>query len=122
MSDKTQEDSIIHIGPMSQDFYSAFQLGVDNKGISTIDSDGIALASIQALNTKIEDQQAQIKLLSEELASLKSIQVELDDLKQFLINVVGYKSLNPNPPAKLESNINSHSTITEIEEEVEDGH
>ena len=38
-----------HIGPMSQDFYSAFGLGDDDKRISTIDADGVALAAIQAL-------------------------------------------------------------------------
>src|SRR5574341_2224208 len=43
---QTQEASIRHIGPMAQDFYAAFGLGDDNLHISTIDADGIALASI----------------------------------------------------------------------------
>jgi len=38
-----------HVGPMAQDFRAAFGLGVDDKGISSLDSSGIALAGIQAL-------------------------------------------------------------------------
>jgi Chaperone of endosialidase len=38
-----------HIGPMAQDFYEAFKVGLDNTSISTIDPAGVALASIQAL-------------------------------------------------------------------------
>jgi Chaperone of endosialidase len=36
-----------HIGPTAQDFYKAFGLGIDDKGISTVDPAGIALAAIQ---------------------------------------------------------------------------
>ncbi len=38
-----------HIGPMAQDFYAAFQVGLDDESISTIDPAGVALACIQAL-------------------------------------------------------------------------
>ena len=37
------------IGPMAQDFYKAFGLGLDNKHITTIDEGGVALAAIQGL-------------------------------------------------------------------------
>ncbi len=46
---KSQNSSIEHIGPMAQDFYTAFGLGDNNKTISTIDPSGIALAAIQEL-------------------------------------------------------------------------
>jgi hypothetical protein len=46
---KAEEPSIRHIGPMAQDFYSAFGLGLDNKHIGTIDEGGVALAAIQGL-------------------------------------------------------------------------
>ena len=54
-----------HIGPMSQDFYKAFGLGGKKgvKGISTLDSSGVALAAIKAL---IEDNDS-LKLESEYL-------------------------------------------------------
>ncbi len=38
-----------HIGPMAQDFYEAFKVGLDNTSISTIDPAGVALACIQVL-------------------------------------------------------------------------
>ncbi len=47
---KTQESKYRHIGPMAQDFYAAFQLGESDKGIDTVDADGVALAAIQGLN------------------------------------------------------------------------
>lgn len=52
-----QEDNITHIGPYAQDFNKAYGLGDGKLSINTIDSDGIALASIQALaerNTNLQ--------------------------------------------------------------------
>lgn len=51
---KTEKD-INHIGFMAQDFYSLFQLGSSNKYISMIDSDGITLLTIKALDGKIDN-------------------------------------------------------------------
>lgn len=60
---KTQDASIRHIGPTAQDFRTAFQLGEDECRISTVDADGVALAAIQGLNLKLEEQAAQIREL-----------------------------------------------------------
>lgn len=49
----TSEHGVRHVGPMAQDFYSAFRVGEDNKHITSIDEDGVALAAIQALNRKL---------------------------------------------------------------------
>ena len=49
---ETQSPDIEHIGPMSQDFYAAFGLGEDDKGISTLDPDGVSMAAIKALYSK----------------------------------------------------------------------
>ncbi len=38
-----------HLGPMAQDFYDSFGLGSDNKGIATVDADGVALAAFRGL-------------------------------------------------------------------------
>jgi trimeric autotransporter adhesin len=46
---KAEQPSVRHIGPMAQDFYAAFGLGLDNKHIATIDEGGVALAAIQGL-------------------------------------------------------------------------
>ena len=75
-----------HIGPVSEDFYRLFGLGVDDKSISTIDPSGIALAAIQAqqhiiekLNQKLSEQEksitelkSELKLLNEKINQLKS--------------------------------------------------
>ena len=47
-----------HIGPMAQDFYAAFGLGLGETTIATVDADGVALAAIKALaleNEKLRD-------------------------------------------------------------------
>jgi hypothetical protein len=48
----TERPTVRHIGPMAQDFYKAFRLGLDDKHISTIDEGGVALAAIQGLYRK----------------------------------------------------------------------
>ena len=54
-----------HIGPMAQDFYALFNVGVDDKRISSIDPSGVALVAIKALNDKIAEQQKTINELLE---------------------------------------------------------
>lgn len=54
-----------HIGPMAQDFYASFGLGRDDKGISTLDTSGIALAGIQALVDENRALQARIEQLEQ---------------------------------------------------------
>jgi hypothetical protein len=58
--DKTQE----HIGPMAQDFHFAFDVGPDDKHITTVDEGGVALAAIQGLNQKVEDRSQDLETRS----------------------------------------------------------
>jgi len=53
---------------MAQDFYSTFNVGTDEKHIAPIDEGGVALAAIQGLNEKLEEQ-------------LKAKDTEIEDLK-----------------------------------------
>ena len=48
-----------HIGPMAQDFKAAFYPGRDDKSISTLEFDCVALAAIQGLNQKVEQETQQ---------------------------------------------------------------
>jgi hypothetical protein len=57
------DPSVRHLGPMAQDFRAAFGLGQDDKTISTIDLDGVALASIQGLNDELKDRDQHIQAL-----------------------------------------------------------
>ena len=77
------EPGLEHIGPMAQDFHAAFGLnGSDDKHISTVDEGGVALAAIQGLNQKLEEQ---AKEKDAENAELKrennSLSKRLDDLE-----------------------------------------
>jgi hypothetical protein len=46
------EGRVRHLGPMAQDFYSAFGVGEDPRHIATIDEEGVALAAIKALRAR----------------------------------------------------------------------
>jgi uncharacterized protein (DUF3084 family) len=48
---------------MAQDFHAAFHVGEDNRHITTVDSEGVALAAIQGLYAMIEAKDAQISAL-----------------------------------------------------------
>jgi hypothetical protein len=82
---KSDDKSIRHMGPTSQDFYSAFGLGNDTISISTIDPAGISLAAIKQLDK-------QNKLMREEIESTKKenqqLRSELDELKSLVNNLV----------------------------------
>jgi hypothetical protein len=47
------ERGVRHVGPMAQDFYAAFKVGEDDKHITSIDEDGVALAAIKALHARV---------------------------------------------------------------------
>ena len=68
---KSQAESIRHLGPTAQDFHEAFGLGEDDKHISTVDAQGVALAGIQALYQTVTG-------LKQSLAELKQSLAEKD--------------------------------------------
>ena len=62
-----------HIGPMAQDFYAAFAVGMDDKHISMVDADGVALAAIQGLNEVVKEKDARISALEQRLEKLEQL-------------------------------------------------
>lgn len=67
---RTQDAAIRHIGPMAQDFHAAFGLGDSERGIATVDADGVAFAAIQALhirNERLERENASLRADFEQL-------------------------------------------------------
>jgi hypothetical protein len=73
----TSERGVRHIGPMAQDFYAAFAVGEDDRHITSIDEDGVALAAVKALhveNATLRDRNA---VLAARLAAVESAQATL---------------------------------------------
>lgn len=70
---KSQNASIRHIGPMAQDFASAFNVGEGDTTITTVDADGVALAAIQGLDQKLNEKDAEIQELKRTVAELKDL-------------------------------------------------
>ena len=74
----TESESVRHIGPTAQDFHAAFAVGEDDQHIATVDADGVALAAIQGLNQKLEEE------LAHRDAELRSLRQQLTELKTAL--------------------------------------
>lgn len=71
-----------HIGPVAEEFASAFGLGSNEKYIGTVDESGIALAAIQGLNKKVETENASLKQENTQLrGELDSMSARLDKLE-----------------------------------------
>jgi hypothetical protein len=80
-ADKTSE----HIGPMAQDFYASFGVGSDDKHISTVDADGVALAAIQGLNQTLQAELAAQKQSAEaKNADIEALKAKNDALEKRL--------------------------------------
>jgi hypothetical protein len=79
---KTQDSKVRHIGPMAQDFAAAFNVGEDNRHIATIDPDGVALAGVQALDNRTNNQQLRIEQLQKENRELKE---RLEKIEKLLL-------------------------------------
>ena len=70
-----------HLGPVAQDFKAAFGLGTGDKSIGTVDADGVALAAIQGLNLKLEQE---LKAKEARIAELERKASRLADLESRL--------------------------------------
>jgi len=85
---KSQDSSIRHIGPVAQDFHAAFGVGEDDRYISTIDADGIALAAIQGLYERLQEQTADIdKLLQAKQEEISELKRENQALRDAIVGI-----------------------------------
>jgi len=73
-----QGSTVRHIGPMAQDFYAAFGVGIGDRYISTVDASGVALAAIQGLYQLVQDKDTQIASLQAENDALEARLNDLD--------------------------------------------
>ena len=89
------DDDVVHMGPMAEDFYQAFELGDTDKGISSVDTAGVALAAIKALNSKLDnteksliEKDAKIAELQKRVDNMESQVAEVQNLKEMLVNYI----------------------------------
>jgi hypothetical protein len=61
-----------HIGPTAQEFHQLFNVGLDDKSISTIDPSGVALVAIQELIRQNEELQTENAKLKERLVRIEA--------------------------------------------------
>lgn len=57
------DESVRHLGPMAQDFASAFGLGDSDVSINTVDEAGVCMAAIQALHERVVELEAEVDRL-----------------------------------------------------------
>jgi hypothetical protein len=72
------ENGVRHVGPMAQDFYAAFGVGEDDRHITSIDEDGIALAAIKALHSENQSLHADNRRLTSALKDLAARDAALE--------------------------------------------
>ena len=78
------EPGVRHVGPMAQDFRASFAVGMDEKHITTVDAEGVALAAIQGLNQKVEALKSELVRRDAEKTDLQQRLGKLERLVQNL--------------------------------------
>ena len=68
---KSDDPAVRHLGPMAQDFYSAFGLGDTDRAYNSIDAHGVAMAAIKALYERSRAEDARIERLEQENRDLR---------------------------------------------------
>jgi hypothetical protein len=61
-----------HLGPMAQDFHSAFGLGPSDRSYDPSDAHGVSLSAIKALYQRVQEQDRRISLLEAENVQLEA--------------------------------------------------
>jgi hypothetical protein len=69
---RAEDPSIRHMGPVAQDFYATFGLGVDDTHLAALDTNGVALVAIQELYRQNQALQAENAELSERVDDLEA--------------------------------------------------
>jgi hypothetical protein len=73
--------NVKHLGPTAQDFMAAFALGNSDRMIGMQDADGVALAAIQGLNQRLEEQQQSLQQQQLRIGELEDSLLQLDSLR-----------------------------------------
>ena len=82
---KDDPSAATHLGPMAEDFQSAFGIG-DGKTLSTVDTTGVAFAAIQGLNQRLSTEVRQLhQALEAKDAQVQALQARLQSLEELLV-------------------------------------
>jgi hypothetical protein len=73
-----------HLGPMAEDFYSAFKLGTTDKAIGIQDAVGVSLAAVKALDARTLDLQQKTEEVEQLRAKVNSLEQRLAALEQLI--------------------------------------
>lgn len=74
-----------HLGPMAEDFYTAFQLGTTDKAIGIQDAVGVSLAAVKALDARtleLQQKSAEVEQLRTKVNTLEQRLAALEQLIQ----------------------------------------
>lgn len=91
---KDDDKSVRHIGPTAQDFKATFGLGQDEKSIAAVDTDGVALVAIKALNKRLNEKDLKIQQLEKQLSDqfdehrsrVEELEFQMQELRGMLLN------------------------------------
>lgn len=78
---KGEAVDVHHIGPVAQDFRAAFEVGHDDRYITTIDADGVALAAIQGLYAIVQEKNREIDELKAKVESVDRLEAKVAALE-----------------------------------------
>ena len=73
-----------HLGPMAEDFYSAFRLGVGNTSIGVQDAVGVSLAAVKALDARTLELQHKTEEVEQLRTKVNSLEQRLAALEQLI--------------------------------------
>jgi hypothetical protein len=80
----TEGRQVRHMGPMAEDFHSAFNLGADNKSIGVQDLAGVSLAAVKALDERTAELQQKTAEVEQLRARVQTLEQRLAAIEQAL--------------------------------------
>ena len=77
----SEGQKVRHMGPMAEDFFSAFQLGTGNTSIGVQDLTGVSLAAIKELDQRtneLRQKTTEVEQLREQLNQVRQVNTEME--------------------------------------------
>ncbi|MDQ3800379.1 MAG: hypothetical protein M3384_13085 [Acidobacteriota bacterium] len=74
----SEGQQVRHIGPMAEDFYEQFKLGTGNASIGVQDLAGVSIAAVKELDAQLQEKNAEIEKLKNEINLLKAKETEME--------------------------------------------